>query len=97
MSWLDQDTLDELGPAFIDLDDGDGSFRFVVVLGDFSYHSRAERIRSSWEGSSECDQAYGYIVAAMNESHLVGMIEQLDGDEWEFRARRWDTALDGKP
>jgi hypothetical protein len=92
MELWDEDAIDLVGPAFIELrDDDQGSFRFIAVEGwmDVRDVERDGRpgIEFSWDGNDEMDPASGRgwaTVAA--DGMLEGRIFFHMGDDSWFRA-----------
>jgi hypothetical protein len=94
MELWDQEVIDLLGPAFIEIGPRRrGSFRFIAVEGWMDI-SRVERdgsaaIEFSWNGSDECDPASGRGWAISGEDgSLTGRIYFHGGDNSAFRAVR---------
>jgi len=92
MDLWDQDALDLVGPAFIELRaDGTGEFRFIVVEGDMDCR-RADvdgrpRIEFTWEGNDEGDPRSGRGWAELaGDGSLRGHIFFHAGDDSSFRA-----------
>jgi hypothetical protein len=94
MELWDQDAIDLLGPAFIELtSNGQGSFRFVAVEGwmDTREVRRDGRcaIEFSWDGNDEMDPASGRGWAGLSaDDSLEGRIFFHMGDDSWFRAER---------
>src|SRR4051812_47797827 len=92
MELWDQDAIDLLGPAFVDIaDDGIGSFRFIAVDGQMDIRE-VERdgrpgIEFSWAGNDECDTASGRGWAKVSsDGSLDGrLFLHMANDSW-FRA-----------
>ena len=96
MELWDQAATDTLGPAFIELRaDGSGSFRFIVVTGDFRYPLGPSHFLADWGGSDECDMAWGELDLELDGERLVGSVSIHDGDESALIARRWNPEIDG--
>ena len=96
MEVRDQEAIDLLGPAFIELAaNGQGNFRFIAVEGWMDVHE-VERdgrpgVEFSWEGNDEMDPASGrgWATLAADDS-LEGRIFFHMGDDSSFRAERQD-------
>ena len=94
MELWDIDAIELLGPAFMDFDaDGQGSFRFIAVVGWMDTRSADHPgpcgVEFSWEGEDECDKASGRGWAAVSEDGaLRGRISFHLGDDSGFRAIR---------
>ncbi|MGH9243052.1 MAG: hypothetical protein ACRD29_01790 [Acidimicrobiales bacterium] len=94
MDLWDQDAIDLVGPAFIEIGSGnDGSFRFIAVEGwmDIRHVERedAPAIEFSWDGNDECDPVSGRGWAALGrDGALSGRIHIHGGDDSAFRAER---------
>jgi len=92
MELWDEDAIDLVGPAFIELrDDDQGSFRFIAVEGwmDVRQVDREGRpgIEFSWEGNDEMDPASGRGWATVGaDGSLEGRIYFHMGDDSAFRA-----------
>ena len=92
MELWDQDAIDLLGPAFIEIGPrNDGSFRFVAVEGraDIREVERDGRpgIEFSWDGNDECEPANGRGWATLRrDGSLSGRIYMHGGDDSAFRA-----------
>ena len=94
MELWDEDAIDLLGPAFIEITaDGRGSFRFIAVEGWMDIR-RVQRdgtpaIEFSWEGNDECDPVNGRGWATLQgDGSLSGRIYIHGGDDSAFRAVR---------
>jgi len=92
MELWDEDAIDLLGPAFIEISrDGFGHFHFIAVEGQMDVHT-VERegragIEFSWEGNAECDPASGRGWAKLSpDGALEGRIFFHMGDDSSFRA-----------
>ncbi|MBA2281341.1 MAG: hypothetical protein M3527_02280 [Actinomycetota bacterium] len=94
MELWDQDAIDLLDPAFIEIGPGNhGSFRFIAVEGWMDVRSverdGAPAIEFSWDGNDECDHANGRGWAALSsDGSLMGRIYIHGGDDSSFRAVR---------
>ena len=94
MEAWDQEAIDLLGPAFIELTaNGQGSFRVIAVEGwmDVRGVERDGRagIEFSWEGNDEMDRASGRGWATLTaDGSLEGRIFFHMGDDSWFRAER---------
>ena len=92
MELWDEEAIDLVGPAFIELRDGNqGSFRFIAVEGwmDVRVGERDGRpgIEFSWEGKDEMDPASGRGWATVGpDGSLEGRIYFHMGDDSSFRA-----------
>ena len=91
MELWDEDAIDLVGPAFIELRDDEGSFRFIAVEGwmDVREVDRDGRpgIEFSWEGNDETDLASGRGWATLTpDGSLEGRIYFHMGDDSWFRA-----------
>jgi hypothetical protein len=89
-SW-DQEAIDFLGPAFIELSGQGGRFRFIAVEGwlDCKHGERNGRpyAEFTWDGSDECDPASGRGWAKLQkDGALSGRIYIHHGDDSGFRA-----------
>lgn len=94
MELWDEDSIDLVGPAFIELrDDCRGSFRFIAVEGwmdvrDVERDGRPS-VEFSWEGNDECDPASGRGWATLAaDGSLEGRIFFHMGDDSRFVAVR---------
>ncbi len=94
MELWDEDALDLLGPAFIEIGPrDDGSFRFIAVEGWMDIR-RVQRdghpgIEFSWDGKDDCDDATGRGWATVEgDGSLFGRIYIHGGDDSAFRAVR---------
>jgi hypothetical protein len=97
MDGWDQEAIDLLGPAFIEITaNGQGSFRFIAVEGSMDVRE-GERdgrpaIEFSWEGNDECDPASGRGWATLAaDGSVEGRIYFHMGDDSSFRAERQDA------
>src|SRR4051794_21130047 len=94
MELWDQEAIDLLGPAFIEIGRGhNGSFRFIAVEGSMDVRrvesGPSPRIEFSWEGADEYDPASGRGWAAIaSDGSLSGRIYIHGGDDSAFRAVR---------
>src|SRR4051794_33633522 len=94
MELWDQEAIDLLGPAFIEIGPRNGgNFRFVAVDGSMDIR-RVERdgapaFEFSWEGNDECDAATGRGWATLDgDGSLTGRIYIHGADDSAFRAVR---------
>jgi hypothetical protein len=94
MELWDEDAIELLGPAFIEIGPGnDGSFRFIAVEGWMDIR-RVERdgaraIEFSWDGNDESDPVNGRGWAAVSQDgSLSGRIYFHGGDDSAFHAAR---------
>lgn len=76
MELWDEDAIDLVGPAFIELrDDDQGSFRFIAVEGWMDVREVERRgrpgIEFSWEGNDEMDPASGRSSGASRNASGV--------------------------
>jgi hypothetical protein len=92
MELWDEEAIDLLGPAFIEITaGGHGSFRFIAVEGQMDVRD-VERegrrgIEFSWEGNDEFDPANGRGWAMLAaDGSLEGRIFLHMGDDSWFRA-----------
>ena len=92
MELWDEDAIDLLGPAFLEINAGDqGRFRFIAVEGwmDIRHIERDGRpgIEFSWEGGNDRDRACGRGWATLTpDGSLEGRIFLHMGDDSWFRA-----------
>jgi hypothetical protein len=92
MELWDEDAIDLVGPAFIELhDDDQGSFRFIAVEGWMDVRAverdRRPGIEFSSEGNDEMDSASGRGWATVGtDGSLEGRIYFYMGDDSSFRA-----------
>lgn len=92
MERWDQDAIDLLGPAFIEIrNNHEGSFRFIAVEGwmDIRVADRdgCTGIEFSWAGNDESDPASGRGWATLApDGALDGRIYFHFGDDSSFRA-----------
>jgi hypothetical protein len=81
MELWDEGAIDLVGPAFIELRDDQGSFRFIAVEGwmDVRDVERDGRpgIEFSWEGNDEMDRASGRGWATLGSRRLAGGADLL--------------------
>ncbi len=63
MDLWDRETIDLDGPAFIELNERGGQFRFIAVEGHMDcrsdVHDGKRRIAFTWDGRDDCDATYG--------------------------------------
>ncbi len=92
MELWDRDTIDLVGPAFIEFrPDGTGHIRFIAVQGHLDHRSvrgaGLGKVEFSWEGTDEGDQASGRGSAQLDDDgSLCGRIFFHMGDDSGFRA-----------
>lgn len=98
ITWMetwDEEAIDLLGPAFIEFDEqGGGEFTFIAVVGSLNCAHKTYdgllHVDFTWAGADECDPASGDGWAdVLADGTLAGHISIRDGDESEFKARRW--------
>ena len=98
---FDQAAKDVDVPAYIEfLENGRGSFQFVVVCGEirakFSEKKGRPHASFEWLGSDEGDEVRGTGVAFVNgKERMGGYCFMDDGDDYAFVAER-DTAVKSK-
>jgi len=73
--------------------EGFGDFQFGLVAGDFDGNTvkdnSAEKLEFTWEGSDECDSAYGSGWLKLKDNPtLEGNIKIHQGDSSTFSDRR---------
>ncbi len=91
MDLWDQEAIDLDGPAFIEIEDRGGQFRFIAVEGGMDCRSEERagkmRIELTWEGRDDCEPALGrgWVVAEADGS-LKGHIYFHHGDDSGFVA-----------
>jgi hypothetical protein len=94
MELWDQESIDLLGPAFIEFrDEGAGRFRFIAVAGqmDCRYGHRHGRpiVEFSWEGHDDGDPASGRGWAVLDDDGMLsGHIFIHHADQSAFTAIR---------
>jgi hypothetical protein len=91
MDLWDQEAIDLLGPAFIELKGQGGRFRFIAVDGRMSckhgLRSGRPHVAFTWEGNDECDPASGRgWVSLRKDGSLGGHLYFHQGDDSGFRA-----------
>lgn len=92
MDLWDRETIDLLGPAFIEISaDGTGGFRFVAVEGALdcreTQRGSLPAVEFTWDGEDEGDHASGRGWAARStDGSLHGHIYFHLGDDSGFRA-----------
>lgn len=92
MDLWDSDSIDLVGPAFIEITtDGNGSFRFIVVEGylDCQHVELDGRpaVEFTWDGTDEGDRVSGRGWARLEaDGSLRGHIVFHAGDDSGFRA-----------
>ena len=92
MELWDQDAVDLVGPAFIEIrNDGTGRFRFIVVEGfidcRWNHDPESQALEFTWEGSDEGDPVSGRgWVELEADGSLKGRIYFHNGDDSAFRA-----------
>ncbi len=91
MDLWDQEAIDLVGPAFIELKGGGGRFRFIAVDGwmDCRHSQRNGRpyVEFTWDGNDECDPASGRGWAKLEkDGSLSGHIYFHNGDDSGFKA-----------
>ena len=97
MELWDQEAIELLGPAFIELTaKRQGSFRFIAVEGWMDVRDVKRDgwpgIEFSWEGNDECDSASGRGWATLAaDGSLEGRIFFHLGDDSSFTAVRVAT------
>ena len=94
MEQWDEDYFNMEVQAYITVNQrGTGDFQFGLVaggiIGEFTQRDTPERFDFTWEGSDECDEAFGsgwLILKSTDE--LEGSISLHGGDRSAFAARR---------
>ena len=91
MDLWDQEAIDLLGPAFIELEGRGGRFRFIAVDGWMSckhgQRNGRPHVTFTWEGNDECDSASGRGWASLRkDGSLGGHIYFHQGDDSGFKA-----------
>jgi hypothetical protein len=91
MDLWDRDSIDLVGPAFIEITtDGTGCFRFIAVEGHIDCrHIEREgpAVEFTWDGNDEGDRVSGGGSAQVEkDGSLRGRIRFHAGDESGFRA-----------
>jgi hypothetical protein len=91
MDLWDQEAIDLLGPAFIELKGEGGQFRVIAVDGwmDCRHGQRNGRpsVDFTWDGNDECDPASGRgWVTLRKDGSLTGHIYFHQGDDAGFKA-----------
>lgn len=94
MSMFDSDYIDLVEPGFIAFDPrGQGEFAFGAVTASLDLWYAPSSIDFTWRGDDEGDDVFGDGSVEMDDDGgLIGDIRFGDGDETEFRARRWSDA-----
>ncbi len=91
MDLWDQEAVELLGPAFIELEGQGGAFRFIAVDGAMSCRHGQKNGRPhaafTWEGHDECDPASGRgWVSLRKDGSIGGHIYFHHGDHSAFKA-----------
>jgi hypothetical protein len=91
MDLWDQEAVELLGPAFIELEGQGGRFRFIAVDGSMSCKHGEKNGRPhvafTWEGNDECDPVSGRgWVSLRTDGSLGGHVYFDQGDDSAFRA-----------
>jgi hypothetical protein len=93
MDQWDQDYIDTDVPGHITVGrDGRGSFQFGVVQGvmdcRLDHIGDLDVLGFSWEGSDDCDPAFGRGWAVVEGKQLTGQIFLHEGDASGFKAKK---------
>jgi len=98
MEVWDQEAVDLVGPAFIEIGaDGIGRLSFIAVVGSidcrFGVDDGVEAVEFSWDGDEEGTPVSGRGSASLSaDGKLVGRVFFHLGDDSWFSARRVDAA-----